>query len=249
MFQVAKQNRIFQDVVEQIQNAILRGDLNPGDTLPSERDLKDMFQTSRGTLREALRVLEQKGLVEIKLGVRGGAVVKSISADTVTDSLDLLIRMRKISLKHLAEFREDVEGVVAAMAAERATREDVSMLEALLEEARLQADAGPSHWDGFIAVDKKFHQALATIARNPIYVLLHQMVHNNIQRYYDDYLPPDQNRLSENYSDLNQLMETVRDGNADDARKVAQRHVRRFNRYMQASAIRGAGAVRGTVSN
>jgi DNA-binding FadR family transcriptional regulator len=249
MFRVAKQNRIFQDVVEQIQDAILRGDLNPGDILPPERDLKDMFQTSRGTLREALRVLEQKGLVEIKLGVHGGAVVKAVSADPFSESLDLLIRFRKISLHDLAEFRENVEGVVAAMAAERATQNDVAMLESLLAEARMQADAGPGHWDAFIAVDKKFHQALAKIARNPIYVLLHQMVHDNIQRYYDDFLPPDQERLNENFKDLSNLMETVRNGRSDDAREVARRHVRRFNQYMQASAYQKTGAMAPAVSH
>jgi DNA-binding FadR family transcriptional regulator len=69
MFKRAKQNRVFQDVVDQIQDAILSGKLPPGSKLPAERDLKEMFNTSRGTLREALRVLEQKGLIEIKLGV------------------------------------------------------------------------------------------------------------------------------------------------------------------------------------
>jgi DNA-binding transcriptional regulator YhcF (GntR family) len=61
LFRVAKQNRIFQDVVEQIQEAIIDGHLKVGDRLPAERELKAMLQTSRSTLREALRVLEQKG--------------------------------------------------------------------------------------------------------------------------------------------------------------------------------------------
>lgn len=62
MFQAAKQTKIFQDVVEQIQEAILDGRLKAVDMLPAERELKQMFNISRGTLREALRVLEQKGL-------------------------------------------------------------------------------------------------------------------------------------------------------------------------------------------
>ena len=63
MFKAAKQNRIFQDVVEQIQETILSGKLTPGEMLPPERELKEMLQVSRGTLREALRVLENKGLI------------------------------------------------------------------------------------------------------------------------------------------------------------------------------------------
>lgn len=58
MFQEARQNRTFQNVIDQIQEAILQGRLKAGDKLPPERELKEMFNTSRGTLREALRVLE-----------------------------------------------------------------------------------------------------------------------------------------------------------------------------------------------
>ena len=117
MFQTAKQTKVFQDVVEQIQEAILDGRLEAGDTLPAERELKQLFNISRGTLREALRVLEQKGLIQIKLGVGGGSVVKAVDTDQISESLGLLIRSQKVSLNHLAEFREDVEGIVAANAA------------------------------------------------------------------------------------------------------------------------------------
>ena len=116
MFQKAKQNRIFQNVVAQIQEAILSGDLKTGDTLPPERALREMFQVSRGTLREALRVLEQRGLIEIKLGMSGGAVVKALTTREVSRSLDLLIRYQRVSLRDLAEFREGVEGIVAGLA-------------------------------------------------------------------------------------------------------------------------------------
>ena len=90
MFRTARQNRVYQDIVEQIQDAILNGQLKVGDMLPPERELKEVFQTSRGTLREALRVLEERGLIEIKLGTGGGAVVKAVSSDRVAESLDLL---------------------------------------------------------------------------------------------------------------------------------------------------------------
>ena len=87
MFQAAKQTKVFQDVVEQIQEAIFDGRLKTGETLPAERELKTMFNVSRGTLREALRVLEQKGLIGIRLGVGGGAFVKDASYDNVSQSL------------------------------------------------------------------------------------------------------------------------------------------------------------------
>ena len=110
-FRTARQSRIFQDVVDQIQEAILSGKFQTGDMLPSEREMREIFQVSRGTLREALRVLEQKGLIEIRLGVSGGAMVKAAMAETLTESLGLMLRLRKISLDHLHEFREDIEEI------------------------------------------------------------------------------------------------------------------------------------------
>ena len=79
MFKQAKHNKVFQDIVDQIQNAIINNTFKPGNKLPAERELKEKFNTSRSTLREALRVLEQKGLIEIRPGVSGGAIVKKIN--------------------------------------------------------------------------------------------------------------------------------------------------------------------------
>ncbi|MEJ2098866.1 MAG: FadR/GntR family transcriptional regulator [Desulfobacterales bacterium] len=233
MFQIAKQTKVFQDVVAQIQEAILDGRLKAGDTLPSERQLKNMFNISRGTLREALRVLEQKGLIEIKVGVGGGSVVKDVNADQVSESLALLIRLQKISLNHLAEFREDVEGIVAAHAAERRTEADILQLKELLNQARIYIDQGASQRDAFIEIDKQIHMTLAAAAQNPIYISVLHSVHDNIHRYYEQYLSMEEPELEENYQDLCDLVNRVEKGQADKARELARDHVRRFNRYMQ----------------
>jgi GntR family transcriptional repressor for pyruvate dehydrogenase complex len=233
MFQAAKQTKVFQDVVEQIQDAILDGRLKTGDTLPSERQLKEIFNISRGTLREALRVLEQKGLIEIKLGVGGGSVVKDVNAEQVSESLALLIRSQKISLDHLAEFREDVEGIVAAHAAERSTAADILQLTELLNEAHKCITDGVSKRDAFIEIDKQIHMTLARVAENPIYISVLHSVHDNIHRYYDQYLSMEERELRENYQDLCDLVSAVEKGQADNARRLVRSHVRRFNRYMQ----------------
>ena len=233
MFQAAKQTKVFQDVVAQIQEAILDGRLKTGDTLPSERQLKDMFNISRGTLREALRVLEQKGLIEIKLGVGGGSVVKNVNADQVSESLALLIRSQKVSLNHLAEFREDVEGIVAAHAAKRCTEADISQLKELLNEARKCIDRGTSRRDAFIEIDKQIHMTLAAVAQNPIYISVLHSVHENIHRYYERYLSMAEPELKENYQDLCDLVNLVEKGQADKALELARDHVRRFNQYMK----------------
>lgn len=233
MFQTARQTKVFQDVVGQIQEAILNGHLKTGDTLPSERQLKAMFNISRGTLREALRVLEQKGLIQIKLGVGGGSVVKDVNADKVSESLALLIRSQKVSLNHLAEFREDVEGIVAAHAAKRCTEEEILQLKELLNEARKCIDQGTSKRDAFIEIDKQIHMTLAAVSQNPIYISVLHSVHDNIHRYYEKYLSMEERELQENYQDLCDLVNAVAKGQADEARELARDHVHRFNRYMK----------------
>jgi GntR family transcriptional regulator, transcriptional repressor for pyruvate dehydrogenase complex len=232
MFQKARKNRIYQDVVDQIEAAILDGKLNVGDTLPPERDLMARFETSRGTLREALRVLEQKGLIEIRLGTNGGAVIKGLTTDKISENLALLIRFQQVSLEHLAEFREGVEGNAVALAASRATPSDIQQLRLLLEEARRHKENGIGHLDAFIRVDEHLHQALARISRNPMYTSILQTLHENIHPYFENFLPRESHVIEENYSDLCDIVQAVENKDPKKARQLAQHHVRRFNQYM-----------------
>jgi GntR family transcriptional repressor for pyruvate dehydrogenase complex len=233
LFRKARQNRIFQDVVDQIQSAILDGRLKLGDKLPAERELGEMLGTSRGTLREALRVLEQKGLIEIRLGVGGGAIIKDPGGKQITESLAMLIRSQKVSLTHLAEFREEVEGTVAGLAAKRATSEDIQHLRELILAAEKCWKAGVQNWPEFVRVDEKLHMFISRIAGNPVYEFILRTVHDNIQIYYDRFLPGGVNELNENYYDLTQLVEAVAEGQVERAVELARDHVRRFNRYME----------------
>ncbi len=239
MFKKARQNRIFQDVVEQIQDAILQGTLKPGDKLPPERELTEMFGASRGTLREALRILEQKGLVAIKTGVAGGAVVNDLTTDQMSESLDLLIRYQKVSLKDLAEFRQGVEGMVAGLAAERAKNDDIVRLEDLLAEAKIYLEHGISHWDEFIEADNRIHLMLAHIAGNPIYESVLTIVYRNINLYFGKFLPKEESLMKENCQDLAEIVGAVKNGGSAKASLLAQNHVYRFNRLMEENARQG----------
>ncbi|MFO7708600.1 MAG: FCD domain-containing protein [Desulfobacterales bacterium] len=243
MFQTAKPTKVFQEVVAQIEEAILTGRIATGQTLPSERDLKEMFQISRGTLREALRVLEQKGLIEIRLGVGGGSVVKAVDAGGVTESLGLLIRSQAVALHHLAEFREGVEGSIASQAAKRRTPADIRKLRDLLAAARsCLAGEGPRR-DEFLEKDKQLHIAIAATTQNPIYQSVLASIHDNIHRYYDRFLSMDDEELKENFRDLCELVDAIAAGSAAAARRVARGHVRRFNAYMQCRELEeGNGA-------
>ena len=198
LFHKAKQNRIFQDIVDQIQTAILDGDLAACDKLAPERELVEMFQTSRGTLREALRILEQKGLIEIRLGITGGAYVKDANAELMAENLAMLIRSHDISLEHLAEFREGVEGTVAGLAAKRSTTADKQKLLNLIREAEKICVKGTAFWSDFVQVDEKIHTEIARIAGNPLYSFVLQSVHENIHRYYNKFLKVGATEMDEN---------------------------------------------------
>jgi len=230
MFKKAKQNRVFQDVVEQIQDAILAGKLKPGSKLPAERELKDMFNTSRGTLREALRVLEQKGLIEIKLGVAGGAIVKQIDAEPIVESLALLIRSGGISLDHLAEFRIKIEGSIVELATQRATPEDLQEMERLFQKAKRYFEN--QDWENFLKTDETMHTYIGIMSRNPIFQFVQKSIHDNIHQYYEAYLPMNHERTLENLSDFEKLIAAMKINDSAGAADIIRDHVKRFRKKM-----------------
>lgn len=232
IFRKTKYNRVYEDLVEQIETAILDGKLKAGDKLPPQRELVEMFQTSRGSLREALRVLEQKGLIDIKLGVSGGATVKKVDTDQVTESLGFLIRHQEVTLDELEEFREGVEGDVAALAARHADKEDKKRLEKLLSHSEKLLEAGVDKWEAYVENDRLIHLAIAEIARNKVYLSVVKMVHNNMDNYYDHLPIREEIVLQANYDNLKDIVEAVREGNEKDARALARKHVRLFHRHM-----------------
>ncbi len=244
MFQTVRPTKIFQDVVAQIEEAILSGKIAAGESLPAERELKALFGVSRPTLREALRVLEEKGLIEIRLGTGGGPVVSRPDPGRVTETLARLIRLQKVSLAHLAEFREGIEAQVAARAARRRRPADIERLRGLLAQARTALEAGPARREEFLEADRRIHLAIADATGNPIYQSVLASVHENIHRYYDRFLSMAEPELRENYEDLEALVAAVAGGDAEKARRIAAGHVTRFNARMQRRAAAEGRPVR-----
>ncbi|WP_205623704.1 FadR/GntR family transcriptional regulator [Desulfogranum japonicum] len=233
LFHKAKQNRVYEDVVNQIQTAILNGDIEPGSRLPAERTLCEMFQTSRGTLREALRILEQKSLIEIRLGASGGAYVKNANSELMAENLAMLIQSDSVSLEHLAEFRETLESTVSRLAAERASAVDCEELQILLDQAKHYRDKGISSWNDFVRVDEQIHMTIARISGNPLYNFILRSIHDNIHRYYDRFLEVSNIELEENYQDLVNITAAIADHDKNRAERLAREHVRRFSAYME----------------
>ncbi|MCK5311107.1 MAG: FadR family transcriptional regulator [Desulfobacteraceae bacterium] len=224
----AKKSRIFQDVIDQIQEAILTQRLNQGDKLPPERELCETFNISRGTLREALRVLEYKGLIEIRLGTGGGAIVRSVGLEQFTETLALLIRFGKVSVIDIGGFRAGIEGQIASLAAQKVSDEDIVSLNTLLEKLKEHRDSGVSAWDDFLGVDQQLHREIARISGNALYKYVDDVVHDNISRYFDRYLEVSDSNLAKMYNDLEQLVLAVKKKDCKLAAKIAEKHVSTF---------------------
>jgi GntR family transcriptional regulator, transcriptional repressor for pyruvate dehydrogenase complex len=116
------------NVALQIEAAILEGRLIPGEKIPSERDLQNLFQTGRGVVREALRELKQKGLVETRSGGNGGTYVKRIGIYDASQPLALMIKQREIDIANLIEFRESIDRTVTILAISRGDDEEAAAL-------------------------------------------------------------------------------------------------------------------------
>ncbi len=228
-----KPQKSYEHVVEQIESAICEGQLKAGERLPSEMKLKEMFDTSRGTVREALRVLEQMGLVGIKTGVKGGARVKAANTEAMSDSMGLLIRHQKVSLTHLAEFRTLLEGHAAEHAAQDASKAQIQGLKDILTEIHTHVAANPDTWDGFNLLDARFHQALARIGNNPLVLANLDTIHENIHTYFHQYLPFSRDLLEDDVRDLTNILMAVEKGDAKRAGELARDHVVKFSRLME----------------
>lgn len=224
--------RIFQDVVDQLQAAILAGDLAPGDALPSELKLKELFATGRGTIREALRVLEQKGLIEIRQGAAGGAIVRQPDPSALSSSLDLLLRHQRVAMDELAEFRQDLEARVTELVARRASERDIDGLAAILDEARELARGGVPNWHAFLDADQRFHVELARLTGNAVYLAVVEATHLTLLPDYERFQVQDDSLMLENLDDLNRVLRALRRRDGAEASRAMQAHIARFNRHM-----------------
>lgn len=161
--------RAGEEVALQIEAAILEGQLEPGDRLPSERELQVQFNTSRGVIREALQALKQKSLIEIKKGAKGGAYIREVEVATVGESLALFIKRQPMSPFHLIEFRESLDRTITTLAITRGKAEEK---EALLQKAQaLEGLFLQEHPDmeQLGELDRELNLMLAKMARNPIF--------------------------------------------------------------------------------
>jgi GntR family transcriptional repressor for pyruvate dehydrogenase complex len=151
-------------VVAGLRARILAGTLQPGTSLPPERELAGQLAVSRATLREGLSILSQMGLLAIHRGRAGGAVITAPPTTTVSSSIALLFQTRAVTAGQLCDFRRALEVEAAQLAAMRRSRED-------LEEIATALDAYVASGKDTVAQNlhgRAFHNAVARASGNPL---------------------------------------------------------------------------------
>jgi Transcriptional regulators len=169
LFSEISHGRTADEVVRQIESLILDGVLRDGDRLPGERDLAEELDVSRPILREALKRLESRGLLVSHHG--GGTFVADIIGQVFSKPITELISRHPRASRDYLDYRRELEGLTAELAATRATETDKALL------ARIVADMRSAHEEGRaedeLKADVEFHNAIGEAAHNVI--LLHTM--------------------------------------------------------------------------
>lgn len=172
MFQIAtRTHKISDQIIEQIRNAILSGRFKPGDKVASEKELMSEFGVSKATLREALRVLEGMGLVEIRKGIAGGVFIAEVDMKTTIHGIINFLHFKTVSIKDITMIRYLLEPPVAQIAASRIQPEDIVKLESLIIES-------PAVPHTIVSREIGFHRYLVRMTENPILILVMDFIDN-----------------------------------------------------------------------
>ncbi len=169
LFHPAQAGRAGEDIALQIEAAILNEKFQPGERLPSERELQTQFQTGRGVIREAIRALKQKGLIEIRKGASGGAHVKKVDITNAGESLSLFLKQNHIDANHIAEFRESVDQTITTLAIARADEAEKQELVAETERLRAFFDQPEPDKEELGELDRALNIQLAKMTGNPVF--------------------------------------------------------------------------------
>jgi GntR family transcriptional repressor for pyruvate dehydrogenase complex len=166
---IGPRSRVNEKIIRAIRQQIHEGELKPGDRLPPERQLANLLGVSRGSVREALRALELSGVVRSQHGE--GNFVAAVPGNGATAQLAQFVERQRASLRDLFDARKTLEPQLAAVAAERASRDEVKRLRTAIEEQ--ERDWRTGDLDAAFRADRLFHQVIAEATRNQTLISLH----------------------------------------------------------------------------
>jgi len=222
IFKPIKPKKVSSQIAEQIRSSILAGEFNPGDKLPPERELAEMFGVSRPSVREALNILAAAGLVESYQG--GGTVVKSLVETTTGPPLSELIKAERERALDVIEVRKCMEGWTAFYAAQRALPEDLRKLEGIVSEMERNLEGFKPSQD----LDAHFHIVIAQSTHNIVWLHLMQSIFDAMKEFQQSvwravYLTDEDHRTL--FSHHREVYEAIRSKNPERARDTMLKHL------------------------
>lgn len=221
---------LVDQTVNEIQTLIVNGQLVPGTKLPPERNLAEMLGVSRTVIREAVRMLVTKGLLETKHGV--GTTVRQVTVDQFSEPLTLLLRTREggVTFEDLHHVRSLLEVENAGLAARHATSEDIAVLrenvaamESTLHDPVL-----------FTQLDADFHEAIARASHNPLMIILINSIRSLLQEYLRLVIPH-LNLELQVQPFHHKILEQIETGNEEGAREAMKQHLEQIRKNHQAA--------------
>jgi len=216
---IKPKERLYQEIVDQIQQQILAGELQPGDQIPAERDLADRFGVSRTAVREAIKSLTEKGLIEVFVG--RGTFVTNLSPDRVVESMTLLLRNERDNVECLEEARELLEVQAARLAASRRSDEHIARLRAISSEMEEERSLSPR----LVDTDTEFHVEVARATGNPVLTLMSQtlvaLLRSERMADRDDL----DGCLSAAFASHREIVDAIAEGDGDRAAQAMTEHL------------------------
>ncbi|HZV80683.1 MAG TPA: FadR/GntR family transcriptional regulator [Geobacteraceae bacterium] len=222
VFKPISPKKISSQIAEQIRSSILAGEFSPGDKLPPERELAEMFGVSRPSVREALNILTASGLVMSYQG--GGTVVKSLVELSAGNPLSDLIKSEQERALDVIEVRKCMEAWTSYYAAQRALPEDLRKLEKLLTEMERNLDGMKPSQD----IDANFHIVIAQATHNIVWLHLMQSIFDAMKEFQRGvwravYLTEEDHRQL--FQHHLAVYEAIRDRDAERARDAMLAHL------------------------
>jgi GntR family transcriptional regulator, transcriptional repressor for pyruvate dehydrogenase complex len=239
VYKLVRTSRLYEQIVQQIEESIVKGALKPGDQLPAERELAQRFGVSRTAVREAVKALREKGLVEAYSG--RGTFITDGTNKAVRQSLDLMVKIgQPEGSTHLAEVRAILEPEIAALAATRIQESEVTTM----REAVAVMDKAGQDPDAYIEADLDFHLALAEGADNPLILsLLDSIVGLLREQRLRIFRVPGGPERGQIYH--KRILDAIEHRDAEKAREAMRAHLEQVREDSQAPAAKRAPGKQG----
>jgi len=215
-----------EEIIRRIKTLIARGKINQGSRLPPERDLARILGVGRPALRQALKALSTLGIIESHVG-RGTFVRQSLSG-VLTSPLDFVVLLNSVTLRELFEVRKAVEVELAALAAERATEEDLARIQSILANQKQNLE----NTANFVNEDLNFHSAVAAAAHNVLFIAILESL-SSLMLQSRRKLALNERDLSKSFHDHEKVVREILKRNATGARSAMYQHLDRVYHYWE----------------